>query len=129
MAGGFADVMAIPANAAALNGLLADDGAQQGCFANAVAPQHAGYLAGARGQGYPAQGLRGAIEKIDVVHLQHHLTPQIDFDNARVVLHRLQRPLGEYRTFVQDRDLGAQGADEFHVVFDHDHAPGPGNLA
>src|SRR5229473_3111784 len=46
--------------------------------------------------------------------------PEIDFDDARMVLHVLDRAFGQHRTLVQYRDLGREAAHEGHVVLDDD---------
>src|SRR5256886_13532107 len=43
---------------------------------------------------------------------------QIDLEHARITLYLLHRALAQDRTLVEDRHLGAELADEFHVVLD-----------
>src|SRR5216683_2856774 len=46
--------------------------------------------------------------------------PEIDFDDARMVLHVLDRALRQDRALVQHRDPGAEAAHKGHVVLDDD---------
>src|SRR5258708_445962 len=52
------------------------------------------------------------------------LTPKINLDHARIVLHGVQRTLGQHAAFMQHRHLARDARDEGHVVLDHDQRMG-----
>ena len=55
--------------------MLPDDGAQQAGFADAVAAEHAGHLAGLGMQRNAAQRLRRAVVQIDIGDVEHGDSP------------------------------------------------------
>ena len=87
---------------------LTDHGAQRAGLADAVAAEHAGDLADHRRQRDPPERLAGAVVEIDALDAQHGSAPQIDFDDALVVLHLVERALGQDRALVQHGDLGSR---------------------
>src|SRR5579883_1809031 len=52
------------------------------------------------------------------------LAPQIDVDHRGVVLHEIERAVGQHRAFMEYRDAALEAAYEGHVVHDHDHGAG-----
>src|SRR5262249_55029540 len=63
-----------------------EDRAQEAGFADAVAAEDAGHLAFFRVEADPAQHMAGPVIEIERFDRQHLSAPQIDFDDARIVL-------------------------------------------
>src|SRR5260221_7893319 len=119
------EIDAVPLDAAAPDRLQTEDRTQQAGLADAVAAEQAGHRPFRRSDADATQRLAGAVEEIDTLDRQHRVSirssPEIDFDDALIVLHVIDRALGEDAALVQHGDAGAQAAHERHVVLDDDN--------
>src|SRR4029077_10419625 len=70
------DVAAFPGDGAAAHRLLGGQRIEEARLADAVAPEHAGDLAGLRLKRYRAQRLRGAVVEINGLHVEHGQRPK-----------------------------------------------------
>ena len=81
-----AERLAVEADFAAGDSLLADDGAEEAGLADAVPAHECGDLAGLRRERHAAQRLGGAIVEIDLLRLEHHRDAPVGDIDAEVAL-------------------------------------------
>ncbi len=113
------DLLAVPLDRAARRSVLADDGAQQRGFADAVAAQNAGDAAELAPSATPnaAPARRRKTDRWLRRSAWDHRA-EIDFDDARIGADLIERALGQHGPSCSTVTLTSSFAHEGHVVLD-----------
>src|SRR6185437_5206859 len=95
------NVSALPHDLAGADRLQPNHRAHEAGLADAVPAEHAGDAARLGGDADITQDVAGAVIELDVLHREHGSAPEIDVDDALVILHAIDAPVGKHRAVVQ----------------------------